>query len=79
MTLGELILEGLIKDDEQIQILKPICGTVRTLRGLWYQDHILNLKDMEIGGFRWNKAEGWEIYLTEEDMQSIQPTELPFS
>ena len=73
MTLKDCIMEGLIADDEQIRILRPICGTIHTIRGNWYQDHVLDLHDMEIAEVKWSKAEGWKILL-----EDAKPADLPF-
>ncbi len=70
MTFGEFLEEGLIKDDDKILILLPICGAMHKLRGNWFQDHILDLQDREIAEVSWNKEKGWKVRLTEINPQS---------
>ena len=75
MTLKDFIMEGLIKDEEKIRILRPICGAVHTIRGNWFQDHILDLHDMEIAEVQWSREKGWTVLLAD---QEAEPADLPF-
>ena len=71
MTLKDFIMEGLIKDDDKILILNPICGTVYNVRGNWFQDHILNLQDRDVMEVSWNKEKGWKVLLAEVEVQDV--------
>ena len=63
MTFKEFLQEGLVKDDDKILILKPICGTVYNVRGSRYPDQILELQNMEVVEVSWSKKKGWKILL----------------
>ena len=73
MTLFDFLQEGLVKDEEKILILNPICGVVHKLRGNWFQDHVLDLQDREIAEVSWNKEKGWKVLLAK-----IEAPDLPF-
>ena len=76
MTLSELIMDGIIKDNEKIRITKPIVGSVSLMRsGYWFNDQILDYQNHEITEFSWSKEKGWTISLAETE---IEPDELPF-
>lgn len=64
MTLGELISEGLIKDNERIQveINYPNGRAACVWKGNWFQDHILNLTDIELSGISWSRESGWKLH-----------------
>lgn len=65
MTFKEFLQEGLVKADDKILILKPICGTVYNVRGNWFQDQILELQEREVVEISWSKEKGWKILLAE--------------
>ena len=49
MTLGELILCGLIKDEDTIAVHFYLIGNLKQVRrGQWYQDHMLDVADKPI-------------------------------
>lgn len=65
MTLGELIMEARIKDDEKILLVKQSGQVTLRRRGNWMQDHILEFSEDEVTGFRWTKKDGWVIEVTD--------------
>lgn len=76
MTLHDLIMNGIIKDDEKIKVVKPMTGKLLDVRrGYWFNDRILDFHNHEITEFSWSKENGWTISL---DASEIEPVELPF-
>lgn len=76
MTLKDLIMNQLIKDDEKIRITKPIVGSISLMRGgYWYNDQILDYQNHEIVEYSWSKEKGWAITLAETETEL---EELPF-
>ena len=72
MTLAEFMMEGLIKDEDKLKIVKTICEDVTAVRrGNWFQDHMLDFSEDEVIAFQWDKKNGWKITVTD-------PAELPF-
>lgn len=65
MTLGELILEARIKDNDSILLVKHSGDITLTRRGNWMQDHILEFSEDEVTGFQWTKQDGWMILVTD--------------
>lgn len=67
MTLQELFECGLIKDDDHIQINRPVAGQVQEIRaGNWFQDNILEWMDIPIYLFKWTRENGWFVTLVRE-------------
>lgn len=76
MTLHDLIMNDLVKDDEKIRIIMPLVGGVSVVRGgFWYNDQILDFQNNDICEFSWSKEKGWTVTLTDTE---IEPKELPF-
>ena len=71
MTLKDFIMEGLVKDDETILIMKPICGKVYNVRGNWFQDEVLDLQEREVVEVSWSKEKGWKILLAEVEVPDV--------
>ena len=65
MTLGELIIDAPIKDDDMILIIKKSGDVELRRRGNWMQDHLLEFSEDEVIGFQWDKQTGWKITVTD--------------
>ena len=66
MTLGELIQECPVKDDEMVSV-KKVDGdrVVLSGKGNWFTDWVLEFTDDEVIGFQWDKQAGWKITVTD--------------
>lgn len=72
MTLGDMIQEGLIKDNEdvRIEIRYPNGRAACIWKGKWFQDHMLNCTDVEVTGIAWNRETGWRLQgIVEEEAE----------
>lgn len=66
MTLGELIQECPVKDDEMVSV-KKVDGdrVVLSGKGNWFTDWVLEFTDDEVIGYQWSKEKGWKIEVTD--------------
>lgn len=62
MTLGELFTEAPVNCAEEVSV-RVVDGsqTVAIKRGMWMQDHILELSEYEVIGYQWSKMAGWKV------------------
>lgn len=64
MTLKDLINNGLVGDDENVTIVKPLSGSVCDMRkGNWLNEQVQELSDAEISAFSWDEVNGYSIAL----------------
>mgnify|MGYP006989052320 CR=1 FL=1 len=64
MTLRDLILNHMVKDDDMITIARPLCGSAVDMRkGNWFHDRILDFMNLEIARFTWDEETGYSIAL----------------
>ena len=63
MTFGEWMIDtGMIKDDDMVTVVEVANGNVvRSARGRWMFDHILEFTQNDLIGFEWDKKKGWKI------------------
>ena len=66
MTLGDLIISGVLTSEEKIRVMKPTITGLYTRTGYWFNDDILELRNIEIAEFAWSKKKGWNILLENE-------------
>lgn len=64
MTLKDLISNGLLKDNDNITIAKPLSGNTADMRkGKWFNDQVLEFLNAEIKAFSWSEDGGYSIAL----------------
>lgn len=64
MTLRDLIQNGMVKDTDNITIVKPLTGSAYDMRrGNWFNDQILEFMEAEIRAFSWSEETGYSIAL----------------
>jgi hypothetical protein len=66
MTLGDLILSGVINSENRLKIAIQKAYGLDIKTGYWFNDYILEFRDWEIKEFSWNKGNGWSILVGEE-------------
>jgi hypothetical protein len=65
MTLGELFIELPTSGSDNVTVkIKDGIQTLATRRGMWMQDHILDLSEYEVTSFQWSKMSGWKVTVT---------------
>ena len=61
-------MDGLVKDNEKIRIIKPITVSVSVIRrGFWYSDQILGYLDNDIAEYSWSRERGWAVTLADTE------------
>ena len=64
MTLRDLILNQMVKDDDKITISRPLCGAAVDMRsGHWFNDRVLDFMNLEISRYSWDEENGYSIAL----------------
>lgn len=64
MLLKDMILNGIVKDNDKITISKPLTGSTCDIRkGNCFQDQILDFMDSEIRAFSWDEENGYSVEL----------------
>lgn len=64
MTLKDLVINGLVKDNDKITLSKPLTGEACDMRkGNWFNDKIMEYMNAEIKSFTWAEDSGWSIAL----------------
>lgn len=64
MTLEDLIINGLVNDNDKIMIGKTLTGSACDMRkGNWFNDQILEYMNAEIKALSWSEDSGLSICL----------------